>query len=247
MSARLLLNYGLRYEIDSPIREADKRTSGLVLNGARPGSELLINPEPPYKLDKNGWGPRLSAEWRATNSTLLRAGGAITTLLTNLYQDNVLTGGTPFVVYPRLTAAPGQFIRFGRTITPDQLPPVYTPSGSLVFASGDSKQVPANTLMDVLRFEQGLAAFSPDHQITPLSVFGMVQNFQNGYIGTWTAGLEQKLRRRNAECDVCRYGRNQAAGNRQSQWVHRAQTPRLRRTHSSIRPAELRAAMALSR
>jgi len=193
VTERLLLNYGLRYEIDSPIREAEKRTSAPVLNGASPGSELLINPQPPYKLDKNGWGPRLSMEWRATKNTLLRAAGDITTLLTNLYQDNVLTGGTPFVVYPRLTAAPGQLIPFGRTITPQELPPVYTPGGSLIFASGDSKQVPANTLMDVLRFEQGLAALSPDHQITPLSVFGMAPNFQNGYMGTWTAGLEQKL------------------------------------------------------
>ena len=193
VTERLLLNYGLRYEIDSPIREAEKRTSAPVLNGASPGSELLINPQPPYKLDKNGWGPRLSMEWRATKNTLLRTAGDITTLLTNLYQDNVLTGGTPFVVYPRLTAAPGQLIPFGRTITPQELPPVYTPGGSLIFASGDSKQVPANTLMDVLRFEQGLAALSPDHQITPLSVFGMAPNFQNGYMGTWTAGLEQKL------------------------------------------------------
>ena len=47
--------------------------------------------------------------------------------------------------------------------------------------------------MDVLRFEQDLAALSPDHQITPLSIFGMSPNFQNGYIGTWTAGLEQKV------------------------------------------------------
>ncbi len=193
VSDRLLLNYGLRYEIDSPIREQNKQTSAPVLNSALPGSELLINPQPPYKLDKNGWGPRLSVEWRASANTLVRAGGGITTLLTNLYQDNVLTGSTPFVVYPRLSAAPGQFIPFGRTITPQQLPPVYTPNGSLVFATGNSKEVPANTVMDVQRFEQDLAALSPDHQITPLSVAGMAQDFQNGYIGTWTAGVEQKL------------------------------------------------------
>ncbi len=193
VSDRLLLNYGLRYEIDSPIREQAKRTSGPVLDRIRPGAELLINPTPPYKLDKNGWGPRLSVEWRLTGKTLLRAGGGITTLLTNLYQDDTLTGGTPFVLNPRLTAAPGQFIPFGRNITPEQLPPVYTPNGALVFASGDSKQVPGNTVMDVLRFERGLAALSPDHQITPLSVFGMARNFQNGYIGSWTAGVEQKL------------------------------------------------------
>jgi hypothetical protein len=47
--------------------------------------------------------------------------------------------------------------------------------------------------MDVLRFEQELAALSPGHEITPLGVTGMAGNFQNGYIGTWTAGLEQKL------------------------------------------------------
>jgi hypothetical protein len=35
----------------------------------------------------------------------VHAGGAITTLLVNLWQDNSLTGSTPFVVYPRLTAA----------------------------------------------------------------------------------------------------------------------------------------------
>src|ERR1039458_7444959 len=61
----------------------------------------------------------------------------------------------------------------------------------------NSSHLPYTTLfrsvMDVLRFEQDLAALSPDHQITPLSVFGMAQNFQNGYIGTWTAGVEQKL------------------------------------------------------
>ena len=79
------------------------------------------------------------------------------------------------------------------TITPQQLPPVYATAGSLVFASGNSKRVPANTVMDVLRFEQDLAALSPDHQITPLSMAGIAGNFQNGYIGTWTAGLEQKL------------------------------------------------------
>ena len=111
----------------------------------------------------------------------------------NLYQDNYLTGSNPFVFYPRLTAASGESIPFGLTITPQQLPPVYTTNGSLVFAQGNSKQVPGNTLMNVLRFEQDLAALSPNHQITPLTISGIAPDFQNGYIGTWTAGLEQKL------------------------------------------------------
>ena len=193
VSGRLLLNYGLRYEIESRIGEPGKRTSEPVLSGVPPGSELLINPQPPYKLDKNGWGPRAGVEWRVSEKTLFRAGGAITTLLVNLYQDNLLTGGTPFVVYPRLTAAPGEAIPFGQTITPADLPPIYATNGSLIFASGNSKLVPPNTLMDVLRFERDLAALSPGHQILPLAVVGLAPNFGNGYIGTWTAGVERKL------------------------------------------------------
>jgi hypothetical protein len=196
VSDRLTLNYGLRYEIESRIREQEKRTSAPVFDlgkGASPGSELLINPDPPYKLDPKGWGPRLSLDWRAAANTTVHVGGAITTLLVNLWQDNFLTGGTPFVVYPHLTAVPGQPVRFGTNITPEQLPTVYTISGAPVFATGDSKQVPGNTIMDVLRYERDMAALSPDHQITPLNALGISPGFQNGYIATWTAGVEQKL------------------------------------------------------
>jgi hypothetical protein len=42
----------------------------------------------------------------------MHVGGAISTLLVNLWQDNLLTGSTPFVVYPHVTAAPGQPIDF---------------------------------------------------------------------------------------------------------------------------------------
>ncbi len=195
-TSRLLLNYGLRYEINSPIREGDKRTSSPVLQlgqGALPGSELLINPDPPYRWDKSGWGPRLGLEYRLAGNTVLRAGGGLTTLLTNLWQDNFLTGGNPFVVYPHLTAAAGQPIRFGLTITPEQLPTLYTTDGAVLFASGDSKQVPANTRMDMQRFVQELAGLSPGHEVTPLGVSGITRNFQNGYIGTWTVGLEHHI------------------------------------------------------
>jgi len=193
ISDRLLLNYGLRYEIESRIREANKRTTNPILDPSLHGSEFLINPQPPYVLDKNGWGPRVSVEWRAFKDTLFRVGGGLTTLLINLYQDDLLTGATPFVFYPKLTAAPGDLIAFGQSITPAELPPIYATNGSLIFASGDSKKVPPNTLMDLLRFEQELARLTPDHRIVPLTVFGVAPTFRNGYIGTWTAGVEQKV------------------------------------------------------
>jgi hypothetical protein len=196
VTPQLLFNFGLRYEIASPIREAKKRTSGPVLAqgaGVLPGSQLVVNPQPGYEVDKQGWGPRVAVEWRPGGRTVLRAGGGFTTLLINLWQDNMLTGSNPFVIYPRLTAGAGQAIPFGLTITPEQLPTPYTIGGTPIFASGDSKQVPANTLMDVQRYQQDLAALSPDRRITPLAVAGIAGNFRGGYMGTWTAGIEQKM------------------------------------------------------
>lgn len=192
VSDRVLVNYGLRYEVNSQIRERANRTSILSSDG-RGGQTYLINPQPPYGLDLNGWGPRLSIEWRAPRNLIVRAGAGITTLLPNLWQDNFLTGGTPFVVYPRLTAAPGVPVQFGANITPDQLPTAFTPGGQPIFASGDTKKVPPNTEMDVNRFETDLAALTPDHQITPLNISSMSRDFRNGYIGTWTFGLERRF------------------------------------------------------
>jgi hypothetical protein len=191
LAPNLQLDYGLRYEINTPIREGAKRTSAPLL--ARE-PRMIINPGPGFRVDKGGWGPRAALRWGASSKTRLLAGGGITTLLPNLWQDNALTGGTPFVLYPRLTAAPGQPIRFGTTIMPAQIPVAYTPSGAPVFATGNSKDVPGNTQMDVLRYERDLAALTPDGQITPLAVSGISSDFQNGYVATWTAGLEQQFR-----------------------------------------------------
>jgi hypothetical protein len=195
LGSRLLLNYGLRYEMTTRIRERSAQTASLEFytRNGQPGVNLLINPDPAYRWDPAGLGPRLGVEWRVSRDTLLRAGAGITTILINLWQNNALTGNTPIVLYPRLTAAPGQPIRFGMTITPEQVPIPYTIGGSPVFATGDSKQVPSNTVMDVQRFENELAALSPDHRITPLNGAAISRDLSNGYIGTWTLGVEQKI------------------------------------------------------
>ncbi len=50
------------------------------------------------------------------------AGGGITVIPPNIWQDNFLTGSTPFAVYPRLLSASDAPIRYGFQITPSQLP-----------------------------------------------------------------------------------------------------------------------------
>jgi len=197
LSPRWQLSYGLRYEVNSRIHEATKRTSGPDFVSDGPGGapqiDLLVNPQPPYGRDLAGFAPRLGLDWRADAKTVLRAGAGITTRLQNLWQENMLTGGLPFVVYPYMTAARGAPLPFSSTAVKIDLPPVYTTSGELVFASGKSAAVPANTKMDVLRYEKDLAALSPDGQIRAMSIFGIGQGFKNGYIGTWTFGLERSF------------------------------------------------------
>lgn len=197
---KLTLTYGLRYELNSPIKEGKHRTSVLQpldANGnpasyLTPGATLdfLYNPQPIYPLDKKGFGPRLASDYAITKDTTLHAGGAITTLLPNLWQDNFVTGGIPFVFQPFIAALPGVPVPFSSGIVPMMLPEPYTTSGELLFASGDTSKVAANTLLDLQRFQNDLAAITPGNQIQLFSTAAIDRHFRNGYIGTWTAGFD---------------------------------------------------------
>jgi len=192
ISPRLVLDYGLRYELYTPVSERAKRTSGIAFSSTPTGvqQQFVINPQPGYRFNLDGLGPRVQLDWLAGHDVHLRAGGAITTLPPNLFQDNSLTGSTPFAIYPRLTSAPAAPITYGFQITPAELPQVYTPEGQQIFAHG-TKAVPANTVMDLNRYQQDLAALSPTHQITPLTITSIYPGFGNAYLQTWTLGLER--------------------------------------------------------
>ncbi|HEX4809101.1 MAG TPA: TonB-dependent receptor [Bryobacteraceae bacterium] len=200
ISDRLAIDYGLRYELYWPITERAKRTAGVAfVNGPNgPGQEYLINPQPTYRLQGNDWGPRVRINWQAAKDFWVRVGGAITTIPPNIWQDNLLTGAAPYVDYPRLTASPGNPLPYGTQITPQELPGVYTPAGVNILASGNSKLVPANTVWDVNRFDQGFAALTASHQVTPLNVSAMAGDFRNAYLGTWSLALERAIGHLNA-------------------------------------------------
>jgi hypothetical protein len=198
----LMVNYGLRYEVGTPIRIGHDATSGPVFLGPGGNSvptwakgvheQILFNIQPPdrYRTDWNGFGPRLSLSWRATKETTFTAGAAITTILPNLWQDNFLGGGFPIVVSPYITAAPGAPVPFVNGPLPVSLPTLYTPQGARVFGSNNPADVPTNTVMDVQRFEDDVAAQTPGATVQPLSITGMSRDFKNGYIETYTAGIE---------------------------------------------------------
>jgi hypothetical protein len=195
ISPRWALDYGLRYEVYMPLTERAHRTSSFLQVNPPPGTpqQYVINPQPGYRPGWNGWGPRMQIEWNAPKALLVRIGGGITVIPPNLWQDNFLTGSTPFAVYPRVNASSSAEIPYGFTITPDDLPRTYTPQGQDVFASGDPKRVPPNTVMDIDRYQKDLAALAPGHQLSLLTLSAIDRRFGDAYLNTWTLGLERQF------------------------------------------------------
>jgi hypothetical protein len=190
-TGKLTIDYGLRWEIYTPITERAHRTSGFLrVNGKQ---EFVVNPQPGYKTDWNGWGPRLQATWQVSPSFQAHIGGGITIIPPNIWQDNFLTGSTPFAVYPRLVAAQGAPVAYGFRITPSELPVAVTPAGQPIFAASNQKAAPANTVMDVDRYEKEIAGLSASGVVSDLNLSGIDRNFSNARLFTWTAGIEKRF------------------------------------------------------
>ena len=203
VSGRFTVNLGLRYEVNSRIHEAKHRTSlavpigpdGKLAGFLAPGTTqiYLYNPQPPYAMDWNGWGPRVSLDYGLSKRTNVHAGGAITTILPNLWLENYVTGAFPFEFQPLVTALPGFPLSFQDSVTPITLPPIYTTQGQLLFPNGSSSKVPANTPMDVQRFQNDLAARTPGNQVQLFTAISVDPHLRNGYIATQTLGIDQEL------------------------------------------------------
>ncbi|MBV9341739.1 MAG: carboxypeptidase regulatory-like domain-containing protein [Acidobacteria bacterium] len=196
----LTVNYGLRYEVNSRIHEATKRTSSPRFFGADGKSApywdhsahqiFIVDPQPPYRQDWSGWGPRLALEYGSSPHTVLRAGGGLTTIVPNLWQDNFLTAGIPFAFSSYVSALPGVGVPFSDSFVPLALPPAYATSGQLVFPAGTTTSVRPNTVLDLDRLQADISRLTPGNQVQLPAVSGIDRNFRNGYIGSWTAGFD---------------------------------------------------------
>jgi hypothetical protein len=191
ITPRLTIDYGLRWDIYTPITERAKRTGALrYINGVQ---QYVVNPQPGYQTSKHGWEPRVQASWQAANNFTVHAGGSIMVIPPNIWQDNFLTGSTPFAVTPRLVAAQGAPIPYGFSLTPAQLPEAYTLTGEPVFGSNPYRPAAPNTVMDVDRYEKDMAALTPSHVVSALNLSGIDLSFTNATLYTWTAGFERKF------------------------------------------------------
>jgi hypothetical protein len=200
VTPRWNISYGLRFDLNTRIKESQHRTSiaypvddnGRSVPFLTPGAHeiLVYNPQPVYPLDLTGWAPRLSIDYAITSHTTFHAGGAITTLLPNLWQDNFVTGSFPLNFQPIITALPDVAVPFHNTAVPLALPEVFAISGQPLFPSGDSSKVPPNTQVDLQRFQNDLAAVTPGNEVQLFTLGVIDKHFRNGYIGTYTAGID---------------------------------------------------------
>lgn len=199
VTPRITFDYGLRYEVYSPISERARRTAGFLYPAAGE-QEYVVNPQPAYRFFQwNGVAPRAQIDWRIGDNLHIHAGGGITTIPPNIWQDNFLTGGVPYVIYPHVTATASAPILYGFQITSAELPTFYSTSGEDVYASGKTNSVAPNTVLDVERYQRDLAALSPGSQFTPLNLAAIDRRFGNAYLQTWTLGAEKQVGKLTAD------------------------------------------------
>jgi hypothetical protein len=196
LKPNLSLDYGVRWEHYTPLAERGRRAGGFrVLNGK---TDYVVNPQPTYKSTWDGWGPRAQVSWSPLRDVSIHAGGAITVIPFNIWQDNLLTGSTPFADYPRRQSSATTPLAYGFTITPTMLPTAYDLDGNDILARG-SKNIAPNTPMDVDRFEKDLARVTSSGAVSPLNLASVDQNFNNASLYTWTLGIEKKIANLSAD------------------------------------------------
>src|ERR1700677_665310 len=79
------IDYGLRFEVYTPITERAHRTSSFLNPFPAPGvgQQYLINPQPTYQMGANDWGPRVQIDWNAPGQVRVHAGGGLTVIPPN--------------------------------------------------------------------------------------------------------------------------------------------------------------------
>jgi hypothetical protein len=185
---KLTLDYGVRWEYYTPITERAHRTGSFrTLSGIL---DYVVNPQPGYSTTLNGWGPRVQISWAPLKNFSAHAGGAVVVIPPNIWQDNMLTGSTPFSINPRRQSSATAPLPYGFTITPSILPIAYDLGGNNILAKG-AKNIPANTPMDVDRYEKDLSKVTG--AVSSLNLSGIDARFGNGSLYTWTMGLERKI------------------------------------------------------
>jgi Carboxypeptidase regulatory-like domain/TonB dependent receptor len=186
LTRRLTVNLGLRYEYLKPPVEPDNLIANF--NPAVPtGMVQETNSEPVYRSDPNNFGPRVGLAWDLTGkgTTVLRAGGTVVFTSNDLVNQIQTTAGAALPLIPTgfslygangtLLKSPGNIQTGNLALIPSQISwaqntPIFNSNPSALACSSGVAPSPAGT--------------------GPCSIYAMADNFKQGYVTTWTLGVQ---------------------------------------------------------
>ena len=156
VSKNLTLNLGLRYEYNSVPFETGDRLAGIINEPNFVGDpslylRMVLNPQPIYRSDHNGYAPRLGMAWQVHPKTVIRGGFAIFTNLPLSQTADQQGFNFPFAGFSTPTNL--TFTTTPRAVT---LPPIHDLSGNIIPSNGNSKTVPPNDPIDLTPYGPGL-------------------------------------------------------------------------------------------
>ena len=80
------INFGLRYDFQTPFSEAENRVTNFSVRGG-----LDVSPKQLYSVDANNWSPRIGIAWSPMADTVVRVGYGI-------FYDNLPVGDSLFLL-----------------------------------------------------------------------------------------------------------------------------------------------------
>jgi hypothetical protein len=136
---------------------------------------MVLNPQPIYREDYKGFGPRLGMAWKVQPKTVIRGGFAIFTNLPLSQTADQQGFNFPFSGY---SAAPN--LMFTTTPRPLNLAPIHDLAGNVVPSNGNSKTVPPNDPINLLPY-------------APLETNVTSNDLHNGYTISGNFTVERQL------------------------------------------------------
>ena len=150
VTPKLTINLGFRYEYNSVPTEEHNKNDAIVddphLDGGSLFAQMVINPQPLYHADYNGWGPRFGVAYRLDNNTVLRGGFGIFTFIPPIGASDQGPASFPYASYGT-TAHPATFLLTPSPIS--NVPYLTDLKGNIVPPNGNNDKVPANTPLNL--------------------------------------------------------------------------------------------------
>ena len=149
LTPKLTLNIGFRYEYNSVPTEEHHKNVAIVddphLEGGSVYQAMVINPEPLYHPDHNGWGPRFGVAYRLHDKTVLRGGFGIFTFIPPIGASDQGPATFPYASFGTINNPVFQLTPFPIL----NVPYLTDLKGNIMPPNGNNDAVPANTPLDL--------------------------------------------------------------------------------------------------